>query len=94
MNEANTQNLLPHNIFIEERKKISITGIDDILSFDEDNIVLSTKIGELTIKGENLHINNLSLETGDISADGTITAVFYNENINRKDKNILSRIFK
>lgn len=84
------------NIILENRERLSITGILDIFSFDDQIIILETELGLLTIKGENLKINKLSLDTSDFVVDGKIITLSYSdsEKISKKSKNILSKIFK
>ena len=84
------------NIVLENREKLSLTGILDIFSFDDQIIIIETELGLLTIKGENLKINKLSLDTSDFVVDGRINSLNYSEaDIGvKKGKNILSKIFK
>ena len=84
------------NIVLENREKLSITGILDVFSFDDQIIIIETELGLLTIKGEGLKINKLSLDTSDFTVDGKISSLTYSDsekNI-KKNKNILSKIFK
>lgn len=84
------------NIVLENREKLNITGILDVFSFDDQIIIIETELGLLTIKGENLKINKLSLDTSDFVVDGRINSLNYSEtDIGvKKGKNILSKIFK
>lgn len=84
------------NIVLENREKLSITGILDVFSFDDQIIIIETELGLLTIKGENLKINKLSLDTSDFIVDGKISSLLYSdsEKISKKNKSILSKIFK
>lgn len=85
-------NNVQHNIIMEGRSILTITGVNEINSFDLNNVVANTNMGELTIKGNNLHINNLNVDTGELNMEGEVVALFYNAS---KDKNsILSKIFK
>lgn len=84
------------NIVLENREKLNITGIVDVLSFDDQVIIVETELGLLTIKGEDLKINKLSIDTSDFIVEGKINSLIYSAtdtNMN-KGKNILSRIFK
>ncbi len=65
------------NIIIEQRKKLTITGVKDCLSFDEETIILNTALGKLVIKGLALHILNFDTSSGDFTAEGKINAVVY-----------------
>lgn len=68
---------IPQNIILENRNKLRISGVTDIDSFTETKIVLNTVLGELVIKGEDLHIIELITETGDFSMNGSISALIY-----------------
>ena len=61
-----------HNLILEDRAKLTLTGVTDVDCFDERMINLFTGLGELTIKGRNLHINDVSVETGDMTITGDI----------------------
>lgn len=65
------------NIILENREKLSISGVLDVLSFDDQIIILETELGLLTIKGENLKINKLNIETSDVTLDGQISSLAY-----------------
>lgn len=84
------------NIILENREKLNITGILDVLSFDDQIIIIETDLGLLTIKGENLKINKLSLDTSDFTVDGKIDSLSYSnsESTNKKSTNFLNKIFK
>lgn len=84
---------LPHNVILEDRKNLSITGVNDVDSFDESNIVAYTDMGELSVKGSNLHITKLSIETGELEIKGEIVAVIYT-NDNQKQGGFFSKVFR
>lgn len=69
----------PHHVMLEERKKLTVSGVEDVERFDENTIVLSTTQGAMTITGENLHIEKLSLDGGDLKVEGEIEALVYEE---------------
>ena len=81
-----------HNIIVEDRKKYTLTGIKDVLSFDEETVVLSTPLGKLVIKGNGLQIQNFNNETGDLSGTGKIHAFAYT--VAEERGGFFSRIFK
>lgn len=68
---------LPHNIILESRKTLRVSGVKDIDSFTENRVILNTVMGELTIKGEDLHVISLEAESGDFSLTGTVTSMCY-----------------
>lgn len=84
------------NIVLENREKLNITGILDVFSFDDQIIIIETELGLLTIKGENLKINKLSLDSSDFVVDGKISSLAYSESDigAKKGKSIISKIFK
>lgn len=94
MNELPKEIKIPHNVILEERKKLNISGVNDVDSFDDETITAYTEMGELTIKGNNLHIIKLSTETGELAVEGKIRALFYNEETGSKSGNVFSRIFR
>ena len=59
-----------HNAILEDRSKLMLTGVNDVERFDENTVVLYTQLGELTVKGEKLHISELSVENGELNIDG------------------------
>ncbi len=87
------------NIMLENREKLSVTGVIDVFSFDDQIIIIETELGLLTIKGENLKINKLSIDTSDFIVDGHISSLVYSnsgsDGFSKKgNKNLLSKIFK
>ena len=83
------------NIILENREKLTISGVLDVLSFDDQIVILETELGLLSIKGENLKINKLSIDTGDVIVEGDIINLGYSEkDIDRKNGSIFGKIFK
>ena len=83
---------LSHNIIIEDRKKMTLTGVKDVLSFDDETVVLDTTLGRLTVKGSGLHIINFDTSSGDLAAEGKLYAVVYTSE--EKSGGLLSRLFR
>lgn len=69
----------PHHVVMEERRRLSVSGVEDVERFDENTIVLSTTQGAMTVTGENLHIEKLSLDGGDLKVEGVIESLVYEE---------------
>ena len=91
----NANNNIIQNIVLENREKLSISGVLDVLSFDDQIVILETELGLLTIKGENLRINKLSLDTSEVTIDGAIYQLAYSEKDSmEKSGGILGKIFK
>jgi len=84
----------PHNIIMENRSKVMITGVRDVDAFDEQTVVLVTDSGELTIRGAGLHISRFNVETGEIAMDGEIIALVYTNDKPQSSGSILGRLFK
>ncbi len=70
----------PQNCILEDRKKLSISGVTEVISFDESTVNLRTSLGALTLKGEHLHITGLSLEIGEAAVEGSINSLNYTDN--------------
>ena len=83
-----------HNIIVESRKNVTITGVMDIDSFDEESVVLFTELGELAIKGVNLHINKIDVNSGDLTMEGEIESISYSEGGPQKGTGFFSRLFR
>ena len=67
----------PQNVFIENREKITVSGVTDVDSFDEETVILYTQKGQMTVQGSSLQMTKLSLEGGDVVVQGEISAVIY-----------------
>lgn len=83
------------NLVLENRGKLSISGVNDVLSFDDEIVMVDTELGLLTVKGENLRITKLSLDTTEVIIEGNISSLSYSDN--KQDKNsgtLLTKIFK
>lgn len=87
------QNFTEQNIVLENRKKIMLTGVVDILSFDDETITASTSLGKLIIKGSDLKILNFGNQIGDMEAQGKINAVVY-LNDSKGKNSIMGKLFK
>ena len=70
---------LPHNLTLKERRALTMTGVTEVLSFDENAIALRTELGILQIHGSGLQLKALSQEKGDMMVEGTISALVYEE---------------
>ena len=70
---------LPHRLQLNERKALTMTGVTEVVSFDEMNVVLQTSLGLLIVQGQQLQLKNLSLEGGQVAVEGTISALSYEE---------------
>lgn len=68
-----------HQLILERRERLVVTGVEEVARFDERSVVLTTAMGELEILGDSLHIEKLSLDGGELHVDGTISALQYND---------------
>ena len=80
-----------HHIIVEERERLSVSGVEEVERFDENTIVMTTVRGTLVIQGENLHIEKLSLDGGDLKVEGTIDTLSYEES-RRERGGLFSRL--
>ena len=83
-----------HNVILEGRKNLTISGVTDVDSFDERCISLYTQLGELVIKGSELHINSMSVETGDMTIEGDIWALNYGDKDKKSSATFLGKLFR
>ena len=70
---------LPHKLNLNERSQLTMTGVTEVVSFDENTVVLQTSLGLLIVQGDRLQLKTLSLEGGQVAVDGHITALSYEE---------------
>ncbi len=82
---------LPHRLVLEGRGRLSVTGITEIESFDENTVVLYTTRGTLVIHGRQLHLSTLSVDGGQASVDGTIDSLVYEDE--QRSGGLFSRLF-
>ena len=68
-----------HKLILNNRRTCNLTGINDVLSFDEKEIILETEQGMLMIKGNDLHVSRLTLDKGEVDVDGRIDSFTYSE---------------
>ena len=83
------------NISLETRKRLILTGVEEVISFDDEKILLNTKLGFLTIKGSELKMNKLDVKNGDVIIVGKISSMVYSSKEVKKEKeSIISKLFK
>ena len=68
-----------HKLSLDERKKLTMTGVNEVLRFDDTAVALSTALGNLTVYGQQLQLKSLSLEGGQVAVEGQIAALIYEE---------------
>ena len=96
MEDLNAGNRRQHKFVLNNRKDCTISGVQDVLSFDVNEILLETELGMLLIKGHDLHVNRLSLEKGEIDIEGRIDSMTYSDvkNAGKQTESLLGRLFK
>lgn len=84
------------NLILENRGKLNVSGVIDVLSFDDQVVIIETDLGLLTVKGENLKINKLNIDTSETIVQGDICSMSYSENKNaeKSKASLISKIFK
>lgn len=85
-----------HTLKIVNRENISLTGINDLLSFDEELVIAESEEGVLVIKGNNLHVNKLDLDHGQLEITGRMSNLNYEDNhhMSKNKPSFFSKIFK
>ena len=84
---------VPQNLILESRRKLSVTAVKDVESFDEDAVVINTARGTLIVRGKDLHMEKLSLDSGEVVVEGPVDSLEY-EAGNAPTGGFFSRIFK
>lgn len=90
------RNTSKHKVIIEKRERVFITGVIDVMSFDEESIVTETEMGTLIIRGVGLHVNALNLEKGELEVDGEIENTTYEDEspLSKNKGSLFGKIFK
>lgn len=85
-----------HKVSMSNRSKLEMTGISDVVSFDLTKVLLESDYGVITIKVQNLHVNRLSVEKGELDIDGTIQAIEYSDkdNFSKKGESWFGKLLK
>jgi sporulation protein YabP len=85
-----------HKISINARNSATITGVSDVLSFDAGEVLLETDQGILMLRGNDLHVNRLTLEKGEVDVEGRIDSLSYSDNTSysKSGESFISRLFK
>ena len=73
-----------HTLILENRKHAALTGISEVLAFDENQVMLLTDGGEIALTGEGLHVTKLMLEEGQLTVDGKLDGIFYTQSTRRR----------
>lgn len=86
----------PHSYFLQNRSTANITGVREVVSFDENQVVMDTDMGLLTLKGKDLHVSRLTVEKGEVDVEGTVDSLTYssNEAYRKSGQSLIARLFK
>ncbi len=82
------------NLILENRQRLSISGVIDVESFNEECVVVDTELGLLIIHGEDLRINKLNIDNSELNIEGNIISCEYNDRETVKPKGFFSRMFR
>ncbi len=82
-----------HRVLLEDRERLLVSGVEEVERFDEESILLSTSQGGMEIQGEGLHIEQLSLDGGDLKVEGRVTGLSYDVETPSKGGGLWGRLF-
>ncbi len=94
MEEKKTVKPKNQTLILENRERLSVSGVVDVESFNEESIIAVTDIGVLVIRGADLHINKLNLDSNELVVEGDIFSLEYNDGDNTKSKSFFGKMFK
>jgi len=80
----------PQNLILENRKRLSVSGVEEVSGFDESYVQLRTVLGDLTVRGEGLSVESLSVEAGELCVTGAVASVEYRERV--QPRGLLARL--
>lgn len=85
-----------HSISLVDRENLYITGVLDVISFDEELVIAETEKGVILVRGEDLHVSRLNLENNELNIHGFVHSVGYEDEVNygKNKQNLLLKIFK
>lgn len=96
MEDLNSGNRHQHKMTMMNRKNCSLSGVLDVIAFDENEVILETDMGMLMMKGQGLHVKRLTLEQGEVELEGKLDSFLYSEtkSLAAKGESFLVRLFK
>lgn len=74
-----TQTAFPHAVTVTAREKASLSGVTQVISFDDSHMTLLSHLGEITLTGQDLHVTRLMLEEGEMTVEGRLDGLFYTD---------------
>ena len=86
----------PHGLQMHNRSQVNLTGVREVVAFDEKQVVMDTDMGLLTLKGSDLHVSRLTVEKGEVDIRGSIDSLAYssNEAYRKEGQSLFARLFK
>lgn len=90
------QSVRPHTCHLQNRSAVNLTGVREVVSFDENQVVMDTDMGLLTLKGKELHVSRLTIEKGEVDIAGAMDSLAYssNEAYRRAGQSVFKRLFQ
>ena len=88
------KSIKPHSILWKDRKQGSITGVTEVVSFDDTGVLLDTEQGMLSIKGKELHIGRLDLDKGEVELTGAADSFSYQGSSPAKKGSLIKRLLQ
>lgn len=84
-----------HKMVMINRKNCSLTGVTDVIAFDDKEVILETQMGTLFIRGQNMHIKRLTLEQGEVDVEGSVEAYMYSgKKAMEQNNSLFGRLFR
>ncbi len=81
-----------HNLILESRRKLSVSGVTDADSFDSDSVSVYTELGELVIRGKGLKVGEINVETGALTVEGDIRSIVYGDRDRKRKLGVWGKI--
>jgi len=94
MNQIKRRSASRHSLHLDKRENLVVTGMLEMISFDTETVTGETEMGIIVIKGANLHVGRINLESGELVVKGQIDSITYNNPSGEKAKSLLGRLFK
>jgi len=95
MPEERKRSTSRHSLQVDRREKVNVSGMIDVISFDEESVIGETEMGIIIIRGANLHVNKISLDSGEMAVTGEIDSITYESPGGpAKAKSIIGKLFK
>lgn len=84
-----------HSLVMENRKRLVVSGVKEVEGFTETEVCLYTDMGQLTVKGKNLHVNQVSTDTGELIMVGDmVNSIVYSDRPGRTPNNFITKLFR